>query len=400
MKLTTLLTLGFCLSMTAQAQQFTVSGNIPGLKNQSAIEVKNEEGNKTFAKATSQGSKFTVKGKIDKPTLVNVTITLPLPKGAKDDDMPVSKSFSLYLENTGYVVEAAHIDSIPNAYDFHSTPLYKEKNVTVKSNSTMQQHYQEWRNVMWEPELNLWKAQFALRDATYGITKKNKEKADEATVERLTAQSKQAYKQYSDVLQKFLADHPNYAISLYIGMQPLSEPFSMTPSEMDDLLKRYSDNEDKARVADLKAAIEKKRAHAKGAKYVDFDLLTPEKETRKFSQLLSTTTYNFVDAWASWCGPCRMAIPHVKKLHQTYGDRLNILSVSVDRNEAAWREAMQEENMPWTQTIAPESANKLFDEFYEMVSIPYLMVISPEGKIELVTHSPDEVDAYLQKVLK
>ena len=58
--------------------------------------------------------------------------------------------------------------------------------------------------------------------------------------------------------------------------------------------------------------------------------------------------YYLVDFWASWCGPCRKEIPNLKKLYELYkGKGLEIVSVSIDKNETAWKKALAEEKLSW-----------------------------------------------------
>jgi thioredoxin 1 len=39
-----------------------------------------------------------------------------------------------------------------------------------------------------------------------------------------------------------------------------------------------------------------------------------------------------VDFWAVWCAPCKMVIPTLEHLAQTYKDRLRIVKLNVDEN--------------------------------------------------------------------
>ena len=36
--------------------------------------------------------------------------------------------------------------------------------------------------------------------------------------------------------------------------------------------------------------------------------------------------------WATWCGPCKLVAPSVEAVAQTYGDRLKVVKLEVDKS--------------------------------------------------------------------
>ena len=108
--------------------------------------------------------------------------------------------------------------------------------------------------------------------------------------------------------------------------------------------------------------------------------------------------YLIVDFWASWCGPCRKSIPHLKELYEKYHDMgLEILSVSIDKDEKAWRKAMGEEKMPWPQILAPESGKDV-QKIYQFSGIPHVLVLDKDGKILAREIYGDDVGKEVSKI--
>lgn len=38
-----------------------------------------------------------------------------------------------------------------------------------------------------------------------------------------------------------------------------------------------------------------------------------------------------VDFWATWCGPCRMLSPNLEKIKKSWGDKIEVVKVDVDK---------------------------------------------------------------------
>src|SRR5690606_1796249 len=88
-----------------------------------------------------------------------------------------------------------------------------------------------------------------------------------------------------------------------------------------------------------------------------------------------------LNIWATWCPPCREAMPALQQLHERYGSRgLRIVGVSVDSRGA--EDAIQRflEEGGYTFTILHDASDAVSREF-RTVGVPETFLIDPSGVI-------------------
>lgn len=114
-------------------------------------------------------------------------------------------------------------------------------------------------------------------------------------------------------------------------------------------------------------------------KYIDFKAVQPDGTVMRLSDYVGKGKYILVDFWASWCGPCREEIPHLKDLwYEFKGDNFDIVGAPVFDKPENTQEAVDEFKIPWKQILSvPESV----PEAYGFNYIPYIILISPDGTI-------------------
>ena len=94
-----------------------------------------------------------------------------------------------------------------------------------------------------------------------------------------------------------------------------------------------------------------------------------------------------VDFWATWCGPCKAAIPHMNELNQKYGKDILFVGIS-DEQESAFNSGMKKSNLKpdsFTYSLALDPASML-KGFFEVKGIPHMAIWSPDGVVRWQGH--------------
>jgi thiol-disulfide isomerase/thioredoxin len=92
--------------------------------------------------------------------------------------------------------------------------------------------------------------------------------------------------------------------------------------------------------------------------------------------------YLLLDFWASWCGPCRAENPNVVKMYQKYKSKgFEILSISLDQDENAWKEAIKKDGLIWNHVSDLNYSQQTLATNYNVQAIPKTFLLDKDGKI-------------------
>ena len=144
--------------------------------------------------------------------------------------------------------------------------------------------------------------------------------------------------------------------------------------------------------AEAKRSEERKR-FAVGAEIRDFEAQTLDGESVRLADVRANSKYVLVEFWASWCGPCRVEIPHMKQAYAQYRDKgFEIVSFTIDNVREDWEVASEEEQLPWANLGMGEDADAPLA--YNVTGVPKnYLVDSATGDIlakDLRTHHLDQ----------
>ncbi len=132
-----------------------------------------------------------------------------------------------------------------------------------------------------------------------------------------------------------------------------------------------------------------------GELYTDFALATPAGDELALSSLVGQTDYVLVDFWASWCGPCRRAMPSLKALYDANQGKLEILGVSLDNDKEAWTGAIETLGLNWKHISDLQGWKSAAGQLYGVSAIPATVLINKEGVIVGRNLSEEEIAVFL-----
>lgn len=107
-----------------------------------------------------------------------------------------------------------------------------------------------------------------------------------------------------------------------------------------------------------------------------------------------------IDFWASWCGPCRTSNKTFTKLYPKYKDKgFEILGISLDESDEAWKKAIAKDKVSWPQVIDRGGWEAKTAINWNIMALPTSYLMDQEGRLIAMDLEKKELEKILKELL-
>jgi thiol-disulfide isomerase/thioredoxin len=106
-----------------------------------------------------------------------------------------------------------------------------------------------------------------------------------------------------------------------------------------------------------------------------------------------------LDFWATWCAPCREALPHIREVAKKFqGQPLVIVSISLDTDETKWKDFVGKNEMTWPQYFDGGFTGPV-SKMFGVTAIPHTFTVDADGVLQDEHIGDASIEGKLKKLL-
>ena len=149
----------------------------------------------------------------------------------------------------------------------------------------------------------------------------------------------------------------------------------------------------------IKERIDRMMKTQGGAKAPDFIL--PDVNGNPVTMSAVKGKIKIIDFWASWCGPCRLNNPELKKIYEEFrGKGLVIIGVSLDDEKEDWEMAIEDDGLDWINVSSLKGWDCEIVRLYNVKGVPSLFILDENNNIIATGLRDEQLKIFLHENLK
>jgi thiol-disulfide isomerase/thioredoxin len=107
-----------------------------------------------------------------------------------------------------------------------------------------------------------------------------------------------------------------------------------------------------------------------------------------------------IDFWASWCGPCRSSNRSLVKLYSKYKSKgFEILGISLDESDDAWKKAIAKDKISWLQVIDHGGWEAKTAANWNIMALPTSYLMDKDGRLIAMDLDKKQLESALKELL-
>ena len=343
------------ISCNQKPEGYTINGTLSGDL---------EDGTKIFLRKQGDNNQPT---DVDTTTVVNGEFTFTGQAGEPEIHylfVDQSNGYTAIVLENGEIELSAQIDSLGLA-KIQGTPQNDMLAVYFKKAQAMSQKGMAIQNDMKTANTN----------------------RDQVVMNSLNDEMRDFQEEYKSFEIDFIKENPNALISALL----LEKAIAQRTVENEDVQGLYDalSAEVKAtkvgkniakQIEAINVKIENGKTTAIGMKAPEFTAPGVNGEQLALKDMLGKIT--LIDFWAGWCKPCRLENPNVVAVYNKYHDKgLNVVGVSLDKTEEAWKSAIEKDGLTWNHVSHVQYFNDPIAKLYNVDAIPAAFLLDENGVI-------------------
>lgn len=202
-----------------------------------------------------------------------------------------------------------------------------------------------------------------------------------------------------DAVSQFITDHPASLVSIYLVQRYFV--LSATPDYqrarrlVELMLKENPDNGQLMRLRKQLAALQGGAVNSRMPKFSVTDL-----KGRKVTEAALRHEANVVAAWATWSYQSTTQQNRLQQLKKKYGDRLGVVSVSVDGSPVVCRQRIARDSLVWPTVCDGKMWESPLMVRFGLADVPSNVVIDGKGRVVARNLAPQQLEERINNMLK